>query len=58
MPETQYFSHTLTLSRHSEPAGLEFPAKLAYWTFGDPKNPAVLFPTCFDGKLETTLPFL
>lgn len=58
MPETQYFEHTLTLSPGSEPAGLQFPARLAYWTIGDASNPAVLMPTCFGGLLENTFPFL
>lgn len=58
MPETKYFHKGLTLSAKSEPAGQEFPAKLAYWTFGSPSNPAVLMPTCFGGDLEGTLSFL
>lgn len=58
MPDIQYFEHTLKLSKLSEPSGLEFPAKLAYWTFGDSKNPAVILPTCFGGTLETTTPNL
>ncbi|KAL1304679.1 hypothetical protein AAFC00_003635 [Neodothiora populina] len=58
MPETQYFEHTLKLSQLSEPRGIEFPAKLAYWTFGDVKNPAVMLPTCFAGTLATTTPNL
>lgn len=58
MPEIQYFEHTLKLSQQSEPSGLEFPAKLAYWTFGNSKNPAVLLPTCFGGTLATTTPNL
>ncbi|KAF2084249.1 homoserine acetyltransferase [Saccharata proteae CBS 121410] len=32
--------------------------KLAFRTYGDPANPAVLLPTCYGGKLDTTLPFL
>ncbi|RSL47241.1 hypothetical protein CEP54_013488 [Fusarium duplospermum] len=31
---------------------------LAYRTYGSPNNPAVLIPTCFSGKIETTLAFL
>jgi homoserine O-acetyltransferase len=58
MPETKFFERTITLSPHSEPAGLNFPAKLAYRTFGDASNPAILLPTCFGGLLEDTLPFL
>ena len=55
---TKYFERTITLSPRSEPAGLDFPAKLAYRTFGDPSNPVVLLPTCFGGLLEDTTPFL
>jgi homoserine O-acetyltransferase len=58
MPETQYFEKEITLSPQSEPAGSKFPARLAYWTFGDPPNPAVLLPTCYGGSLESTSPFL
>lgn len=58
MPETRYFERIITLSHHSEPAGLNFLAKLAFQTFGDPSNPAILLPACYGGRLETTTPFL
>lgn len=58
MPETKYFKKDLALSPQSEPAGESFPARLAYWTFGEPSSPAVLLPTCYGGTLESTLPFL
>ncbi|KAK0275682.1 hypothetical protein LTR35_010952 [Friedmanniomyces endolithicus] len=58
MPETQFFEHDLTLSAQSVPAGKTFPARLAYWTFGDPSSPAVLLPSCYGGTLANTLPFL
>ena len=58
MPETKYLEQEITLSAHSEPASANFSAKLAYWTFGTPSNPAVLLPTCYGGVLESTLPFL
>ncbi|RMZ00787.1 hypothetical protein D0862_06606 [Hortaea werneckii] len=58
MPETRYLEDIITLSPQAEPAGIRFPAKLAYWTFGDPSNPAILLPSCYGGTLETTLPFL
>lgn len=58
MPETQFFEKEITLSPQSEPAGSSFPAKLAYWTFGDVSKPAVLLPTCYGGTLATTTPFL
>lgn len=54
MPDVQYFSHDLKLSPTSSPADTIFPAKLAYKTFGDPKNPAVLLPTCYGGHIDET----
>jgi homoserine acetyltransferase len=54
MPPTQYFEHTLQLASLSEP----FSAKVAYCTYGDSQNPAILLPTCYGGKLATTLTFL
>ncbi|KAI8615313.1 Alpha/Beta hydrolase protein [Chytriomyces sp. MP71] len=54
----QYFAYDLVLSRHSQPAGATFPARLAYRTYGDPSQPVILMPTCFGGRLATTLPFL
>ena len=56
--KTKFFEQEITLSAHSEPAGHSFPARQAYWTFGDPKNPAVLLPSCYGGRLESTLPIL
>ena len=58
MPETKYFEQDITLSPKSEPAGGTLKAKLAYWTFGNVFNPAVLLPTCYGGLLSTTTPFL
>lgn len=58
MAETKFFQQVITLSPRSEPAGLNIPAKLAFWTFGDSSNPAVLLPTCYGGTLEDTLPFV
>ncbi len=58
MAETQYFSHDLELSKQSSPASTSFPAKIAYRTYGKPSNPAVVLPTCYGGKLDTTTPFL
>ncbi len=58
MPETKFFEYEITLSAQSEPARLKFPAKLAFWTLGNPSNPAILLPTFFGGKLEEALPFL
>ncbi|RDW67572.1 homoserine acetyltransferase [Coleophoma cylindrospora] len=58
MAETKFFERTIRLSPQSQPAGIEFPAKLAFRTFGDVSNPAILLPTCFGGQLEDTLTFL
>lgn len=58
MPETKYLEREITLSPQSEPAGSKFPAKLAYWTIGEPSHPAVLLPTCYGGSLENTSTFL
>ncbi|GAB7366336.1 hypothetical protein MBLNU230_g8136t1 [Neophaeotheca triangularis] len=58
MAETKYFEKEITLSPNSSPAGSTFPAKLAYWTFGSPSNPAILLPTCYGGSLASTFPFL
>ena len=58
MPETKHFEREIMLSAQSEPASTKFPAKLAYWTFGEKSNSAVLLPTCYGGLLETTTPFL
>ena len=57
-PETKYLSQDITLSPNSVPASTTFPAKLAYWTFGSPSDPAVLLPTCYGGTLASTLPLL
>ena len=27
----------------------------AYRTYGDPKNPAIVFPTCYSGRLDSEL---
>jgi homoserine acetyltransferase len=57
-PPPKYFEHELTLSPQSSHPGLKFPAKLAYWTFGEPSNPAVLLPSCYGGVLADTSPYL
>ncbi|KAF9761250.1 hypothetical protein IL306_003897 [Fusarium sp. DS 682] len=58
MTEIKYYHKKIQLSSNSEPSGKEFPAKLAYRTFGFPSNPAVLLPSAFLGSLDTTTPFL
>lgn len=54
MPETKYFSKDITLTDSKT----QFPAKLAYWTFGEPSSPAILLPTCYGGTLASTSTFL
>ncbi|KAI9719497.1 MAG: hypothetical protein M1828_006204 [Chrysothrix sp. TS-e1954] len=56
--ETKQFTHNLTLSPLSTPPSTSVSLSLAYRTYGDPSSPAVLLPTCYGGKLDTTLPFL
>ena len=60
-PPTQHFKHDLKLSSHSTPAGQTVPLQMAYRTYGSSSNAArkaVFLPTCYGGKLDTTLPFL
>lgn len=57
MSTTQYFEHELTLSSRSTPASTKFSAKLAYRIYGSRSNPAILIPTCYGGKLDSTFPF-
>ncbi len=56
--KTRYFTANpapnLDAGPPSENAGLT----LAYCTFGSPDRPAVLMPSCYGGKLASTLPFL
>jgi hypothetical protein len=58
MSETKYFSKKVVLSANSEPAGVKFPATLAYRTYGSSTNPAILLSSAFLGSIETTTPFL
>lgn len=51
---TKYFTKDISLALTKS----TFPAKLAYFTLGSPSDPAILLPTCYGGKLATTLPFL
>lgn len=60
-PPTHHFHANHTLSAHSKPPNAAVPLQLAYRTYGSPGNSArktVLLPTCYGGKLATTLPFL
>ncbi|KAI0485034.1 Alpha/Beta hydrolase protein [Xylariaceae sp. FL0804] len=59
MAQTKYF-HASATSANTDaaaPSESDYPT-LAYRTFGSPGRPAILMPTCYGGKLDTTLPFL
>ncbi|KAH7888666.1 alpha beta hydrolase fold protein [Phlebopus sp. FC_14] len=47
MPEIQYYHH----GRFRVAGGVIPDAITAYCTYGDPKNPCIVFPTCYGGKL-------
>lgn len=51
-PETQYYHH----GRFRVHGGVIPDAVTAYQTFGDPKNPCIVFPTCYGGKLASMQP--
>jgi len=47
LPEIQYYHHgQFTLS-----GGVLLDAITAYQTYGDPKNPCIVFPSCYGAKL-------
>ncbi|KAF9054119.1 homoserine O-acetyltransferase [Panaeolus papilionaceus] len=48
-PPTQYLNH----GRLRVAGGVLPDAKTAYRTYGDPKNPCIVFPTCYGGKLDS-----
>ncbi|THH28741.1 hypothetical protein EUX98_g5445 [Antrodiella citrinella] len=48
MSETQYYHH----GRFAMAGGVLPDAVTAYRTYGDPKNPCIVFPTCFGAKIE------
>ncbi|THH27534.1 hypothetical protein EUX98_g6659 [Antrodiella citrinella] len=48
MSETQYYHH----GRFVMSGGVLPDAITAYRTYGDPKNPCIVFPTCFGAKIE------
>ncbi|KAF7298054.1 AB hydrolase-1 domain-containing protein [Mycena chlorophos] len=55
MAETKYFTDdNLNAAAPQHNTSLT----LAYRTFGDPKHPAVLLPSCYSGKIGNTLTFL
>jgi hypothetical protein len=46
--QVQYYHH----GRFHVHGGVIPDAITAYQTFGDPKNPCIVFPTCYGGKLN------
>lgn len=48
-PEIQYYHH----GRFRVAGGVLPDAVTAYCTYGDPKNPCIVFPTCYGGKLDS-----
>lgn len=49
--ETQYYHQ----GRFKVAGGVIPDAVTAYRTYGDPKNPCIVFPTCYGGKLAGVL---
>lgn len=54
----KYFTADPTLDLDASKPSENHALTLAYRTFGSPQSPAVLIPSCFSGKIETTLSFL
>jgi homoserine O-acetyltransferase len=57
-PRTLLFHQTMSHQRFEceleTDSGVKLPAFIAYKTLGDKRNPAVLTPTCYGGKLNDT----
>ncbi|KAF8235982.1 homoserine acetyltransferase [Tricholoma matsutake] len=49
-PQIQYYHH----GRFRVQGGVIPDAFTAYQTYGDPKNPCIVFPTCYGGKLDNS----
>ena len=49
MSEIHYYHH----GRFRVAGGVLPDAFTAYQTFGDPKNPCIVFPTCYGGRLDS-----
>lgn len=50
--ETQYYHH----GRLRVKGGVLPDAITAYRTYGDPKSPCIVFPTCYGAKLDSSSP--
>lgn len=57
-PLTKYFTPGDSPGLNAGPPSENESLTLAYQTYGAPDNPAVLIPTCFSGKMNSTLSFL
>lgn len=56
--ETKYFTNAVHPNTNALNPTHNSSMTLAYRTFGDPENPAVFIPSCYSGKLDSTLTFL
>ncbi|KAJ7496897.1 Alpha/Beta hydrolase protein [Mycena latifolia] len=56
--ETKYFTNDVHPNINASAPSFNSSLTLAYRAFGDPKNPAIFIPSCFSGKLDSTLTFL
>ncbi|KAJ7125128.1 Alpha/Beta hydrolase protein [Mycena epipterygia] len=56
--ETKYFTNEVQTNTNAAAPSSNSSLTLAYRTFGDSKNPAVFIPSCYSGKLDSTLTFL
>lgn len=51
MATVQFYHH----GRFRVAGGVLPDAVTAYCTYGDPENPCIVFPTCYGGRLDSTL---
>lgn len=56
--ETKYFTNDVHPNTNASEPSKNPSMTLAYRTFGDPTNPAVFIPSCYGGKLASTLTLL
>ncbi|EKG14593.1 Alpha/beta hydrolase fold-1 [Macrophomina phaseolina MS6] len=56
--QTKYFTQEPHSNTNASDPSTTTSLTLAYRTYGKPDNPAVFIPTCYSGKLDTTLPWL
>ncbi|GME51904.1 Alpha/beta hydrolase fold-1 [Neofusicoccum parvum] len=56
--QTRYFTNDPHPNANASDPSTTTALTLAYRTYGSPDNPAVFIPTCYSGKLDTTLPWL